>query len=458
MKTMQNSDKPDDRLSEQERGQNGEPGPEPRKSDGPQQDNRPQKAVKKPENQRPQPYLTKSGKLDNVCYDIRGENVLLARQMEEDGHRIYQLNTGNTYPFGFNAPEEIIQDVIHNIPKGQGYISSKGLFPARKAIMQESQILGIQDIDIEDIYMGNGASELINMALQALLNNGDEVLIPCPDYPLWTACTSLAGGLAVHYLCDESNGWLPDLDDIRSKISARTKALVVINPNNPTGAVYPKETLLRLLEIAREYKLLVFADEIYQKITFNGIQVPPIASLCEDLFVITFNGLSKAYRLPGFRVGWMILSGHGKRYAADFIEGLDILSSMRLCSNVPGQYAVQTALGGYQSIGDLLLPQNRLNRQREYCYKRILEIPGLSSTEPEGALYFFPKLDKEIYQVEDDAVFARELLREKKIFLVQGTGFNQKDHQHFRITFLPPVFDLEIIFDGIADFLAHYND
>ena len=404
------------------------------------------------------PRFTKSQKLDNVCYEIRGENTILAQQMAEEGHHIYQLNTGNTYPFGFEAPEEIIQDVLHNTPKAQGYITSKGLFSARKAVMQECQLLGIHGVGTEDIYMGNGVSELIGMSLQALLNNGDEVLVPCPDYPLWTACTSLAGGLAKHYLCDESNDWLPDLDDIRSKISLRTKALVLINPNNPTGAVYHKEILLELLEIARQHKLLVFADEIYQKITFSGVQSTPLASLCDDLFIITFNGLSKAYRLPGFRVGWMILSGYGKRYARDFIEGLDILSSMRLCANVPSQYAVQTALGGYQSIADLLLPQSRLNQQLEYCHQRIQEIPGLSCVRPKGALYFFPKLDERIYSVSNDEIFACELLRSKKIFLVQGSGFNLKDQQHFRITFLPPVFDLETIFNGIVDFLAHYND
>ncbi len=385
------------------------------------------------------------------------KNMRLAQQMAEDGHRIYQLNTGNTYPFGFEAPEEIIQDVLHNTPKAQGYITSKGLFSARKAVMQDCQLLGIERVDTEDIYMGNGVSELINMTLQALLNDGDELLIPCPDYPLWTACTSLAGGVARHYICDESNDWCPGLDDIRSKIGTRTKALVVINPNNPTGAVYPKETLLELLEIARQHRLLVFADEIYQKITFDGVKSEPLTSLCEDLFIITFNGLSKAYRLPGFRVGWMILSGHEKDIARDFIEGLDILSSMRLCSNVPSQYAVQTALGGHQSIEDLLLPHSRLNQQSEYCYQRIQNILGLSCAKPKGALYFFPKLQKEYYCIENDEAFACALLRDKKIFLVQGTGFNLQDHQHFRITFLPPVFDLEQIFDGIADFLARYH-
>ncbi|MEM9424363.1 MAG: pyridoxal phosphate-dependent aminotransferase [Spirochaetota bacterium] len=382
----------------------------------------------------------------------------LAQRMTEEGHHIYQLNTGNTYPFGFEAPEEIIRDVLHNAPQSQGYIASKGLFSARKAVMQECQLLGIQGVDTEDIYMGNGVSELISIALQALLNNGDEVLIPCPDYPLWTACTSLAGGRPRHYLCDESNDWQPDLDDIRSKINSRSKALVIISPNNPTGTVYSEETLRELLEIARENRLLVFSDEIYQKITFHHITSTPLASLCDDVFIITFNGLSKAYRLPGFRVGWMILSGHGKHYATDFIEGLDILSSMRLCSNVPSQYAVQTALGGYQSVADLLLPQNRLNQQLEYCHRRIAEIPGLSCVKPKGALYFFPKLDEKIYPVPDDEVFACDLLCDKKIFLVQGTGFNIKDSQHFRITFLPPVFDLEVIFDRLADFLAHYND
>ena len=402
--------------------------------------------------------IVKSSKLDDVCYDIRGETMRLAQQMEEEGHKVYHLNTGNTYPFGFSAPDEIIQDVIHNAPKSQGYIDAKGLFSARKAVMQECQLFGISGVGTQDIYMGNGVSELIQIALQAMLNNGDQILIPCPDYPLWTACTSLAGGVPIHYLCDEKNGWLPDMDDVRAKIGAKTKGLVVINPNNPTGAVYPKELLLGLLELAREHRLVVFADEIYQKITFDEAQASPLASLCDDLFIISFNGLSKSYRLPGFRVGWMILSGHGKRYAGDFIEGLDILSSMRLCANVPSQHAVQTALGGYQSVGDLVLPHNRLYEQREYCYERICAIPGLSCVRPKGALYFFPKLDADYYAVADDEAFARRLLLEKKIFLVQGTGFHQPDSQHFRITFLPPVFDLEVIFDGIADFLAHYND
>ncbi len=409
------------------------------------------------QNSQSQHSWQKSHKLDNVCYEIRGENMRLAQQMAEEGQHIYQLNTGNTYPFGFSAPEEIIKDVLHNTPKAQGYIASKGLFSARKAIMQECQLMGIHGVDTEDIYMGNGVSELIHMALQALLNNGDEVLIPCPDYPLWTACTSLAGSVPRHYRCEESNHWWPDLDDIHRNITTRTKALVIINPNNPTGSVYPRELLVALLDIAREHKLLVFADEIYQKITFGDARALPLASLCDDLFIITFNGLSKAYRLPGFRVGWMILSGHGKRYARDYIEGLDILSSMRLCSNVPAQYAVQTALGGHQSIPDLLLPESRLNQQREYCHQRIQQIPGLSCVKPKGALYFFPKLDENLYPIANDETFACDLLRETKVLLVQGTGFNLPDQQHFRITFLPPVFDLEVIFDNIAGFLAGYN-
>lgn len=398
----------------------------------------------------------KSQKLENVCYDIRGENLLLAQRMQEEGHKIYHLHTGNTYPFGFTAPEEIIQDVLHNLPTSQGYINSKGLYSARKAIMQECQLLNIRDVGIEDIYLGNGVSELINMALQALLDTQDEVLIPSPDYPLWTACTTLSGGTPIHYRCDEDNDWLPNLDDIRSKISKRTKALLIITPNNPTGSVYPESHLREMLQIAREHGLLVFADEIYQKITFHDTPAKPVASLCSDLFIITFNGLSKAYRLPGFRAGWMILSGN-KHFAKDYIEGLDILSNMRLCSNVPVQHAIQTALGGHQSVRDLTQPSERLHQQLEYSYERLRNIPGVSCVKPKGALYLFPRFDTEYFPFQSDEIFVRDLLLEKKILLVQGTGFNYSTPDHVRMTFLPHLYDLEIIFDALEEFLLSYR-
>ena len=402
------------------------------------------------------PEIKQSEKLGMVCYDIRGPVLERAKQLEEEGHRILKLNIGNPAPFGFEAPDEIIQDVIRNLSNAQGYSDSKGLFSARKAIMQECQQLQIKGVDINDIYLGNGVSELIVMAMQALLNNGDEVLIPAPDYPLWTAAVSLAGGTPVHYVCDEAADWFPDIKDIEKKIIANTKAIVIINPNNPTGAVYSKEILEDLIRVARKHKLVVFSDEIYSKILYDDARHIPIASLCDDLFFITFNGLSKAYRLAGFRSGWMILSG-AKDKAENYIEGLEILSNMRLCANVPAQFAVQTALGGYQSINDLVCEGGRLRRQRDLAFELITAIPGVSCVKPQAALYMFPRLDPSIYPIEDDRLFFLELLRETRVMLVQGTGFNWSAPDHFRIVFLPHEDDLREAIGRVARFLAGYR-
>lgn len=380
--------------------------------------------------------IRQSDKLSKVCYDIRGPVLEEAKRLEEEGHRILKLNIGNPAPFGFEAPDEIIQDVIRNLSNAQGYSDSKGLFSARKAIMQECQQLQIKGVDIDDIYLGNGVSELIVMAMQALLNNSDEVLIPAPDYPLWTAAVSLAGGTPVHYVCDEAADWFPDIKDIEKKITANTKAIVIINPNNPTGAVYSKEILEDIIRVARKHKLVIFSDEIYSKILYDDANHIPIASLCDDMFFITFNGLSKAYRLAGFRSGWMILSG-AKDKAENYIEGLEILSNMRLCANVPAQFAVQTALGGYQSINELIMPGGRLREQRDLAWNLITAIPGVSCVKPKGAIYMFPKLDPQVYPVKDDAKFVFDLLEKEKILLVQGSAFNVTDSQHFRIVFLP---------------------
>ncbi|MES3006342.1 MAG: pyridoxal phosphate-dependent aminotransferase [Pseudomonadota bacterium] len=380
--------------------------------------------------------IRQSDKLSKVCYDIRGPVLEEAKRLEEEGHRILKLNIGNPAAFGFEAPDEIIQDVIRNLSNAQGYSDSKGLFSARKAIMQECQKLEISGVDIGDIYLGNGVSELIVMAMQALLNNGDEVLLPAPDYPLWTAAVSLAGGTPVHYVCDEAADWFPDLKDMEKKITPNTKALVIINPNNPTGAVYSKEVLLDIVKFARKHKLVIFSDEIYSKILYDDAVHIPIASLCDDLLVVTFNGLSKSYRLAGFRSGWMILSG-AKDKAENYIEGLEILSNMRLCANVPAQFAVQTALGGYQSINELILPGGRLREQRDLAWNMISQIPGVTCVKPKGAIYMFPKLDPEMYPVKDDAKFIYDLLEREKILLVQGSAFNIKDKNHFRIVFLP---------------------
>lgn len=400
--------------------------------------------------------IEQSHKLDNVCYDIRGPILEEAKRLEEEGHRILKLNIGNPAPFGFNAPDEILQDVIHNLANAQGYSDSKGLFSARKAIMQECQKLNIPDIDIEDIYLGNGVSELITMSMQALLNNDDEVLIPAPDYPLWTASVSLAGGNPVHYVCDESADWFPDIDDISSKISPKTRALVLINPNNPTGSVYSKEILLELIDVARKNDLIIFADEIYSKIIYDDAEFLPLASLCNDVFIVSFNGLSKSYRLAGFRAGWMILSGPKKK-AENYIEGLDILTNMRLCANVPAQFAIQTALGGYQSINELILPGGRLKQQRDVCWELITAIPGVSCVKPRGAIYMFPKLDPEIYNIKDDMALVLDILNQEQILLVQGSAFNIQDNDHLRLVFLPREDELTDAVGKISRVLEKYR-
>ncbi|MCB1664536.1 MAG: pyridoxal phosphate-dependent aminotransferase [Pseudomonadales bacterium] len=400
--------------------------------------------------------IKQSDKLHQVCYDIRGPVLEEAKRLEEEGHRILKLNIGNPAPFGFAAPDEIIQDVIRNLANAQGYSDSKGLFSARKAIMQECQQIGIQGVDIDDIYLGNGVSELIVMAMQALLNNGDEVLIPAPDYPLWTAAVSLGGGTPVHYVCDEASDWFPDIKDIESKITSHTKAIVIINPNNPTGSVYSKEILEDIVRVARKHQLIIFSDEIYSKILYDDAVHIPIASLCDDLLVATFNGLSKSYRLAGFRSGWMILSGDKER-ASDYIEGLEILSNMRLCANVPAQFAVQTALGGYQSINELILPGGRLREQRDVAWQLITQIPGVTCVKPRGAIYMFPKLDPAMYPIKDDAKFVLELLEREKILLVQGSAFNIEDPNHFRIVFLPTVDVLQQAIGKIGHFLQRGN-
>src|SRR5574340_1147562 len=398
----------------------------------------------------------KSAKLANVCYDIRGPVLARARQMEEDGHRIIKLNIGNPAPFGFEAPEEITQDVIHNLPNAAGYSDSKGLFAARKAIMHYSQEKNIRDVQLDDIYIGNGVSELIVMAMQALLNTGDEVLVPAPDYPLWTAAVTLAGGVPRHYLCDEQAGWLPDLDDIRGKISPNTRAIVLINPNNPTGALYPVELLQEIVEIARQHQLIIYADEIYDKVLYDGNVHTSIASLADDVLFVTFNGLSKNYRAAGYRAGWLVVSGE-KRHAQDYIEGLTMLASMRLCSNVPAQYGIQTALGGYQSINDLVAPTGRLCRQRDLAWQLLTEIPGVSCVKPQGAMYLLPRLDPKMCPIADDQEFILELLLEEKVLLVQGSGFNWPHPDHFRVVFLPNADDLTEAIARVARFLDHYR-
>ncbi len=400
--------------------------------------------------------LSKSAKLANVCYDIRGPVLARAKQLEDEGHRIIKLNIGNLAPFGFEAPEEIVVDVIHNLRDASGYSESQGMFAARKAIMHYTQQKKIGGVGIDDIYVGNGVSELIVMCMQALLNNGDEVLVPAPDYPLWTAAVSLSGGAPRHYVCDEGSDWLPDLDDIRAKVTPRTRALVVINPNNPTGALYPEPVLLELIEIARQHNLVVFADEIYDKTLFDGVRHTSIASLADDVLFVTMNGLSKNYRACGYRAGWMVVSGE-KRHAQDYIEGLTILASMRLCSNVPGQWAIQTALGGYQSIDELIAPDGRLTRQRDLAWEMLTSIPGVSCVKPKAALYLFPRLDPKIYPIRDDQKFILELLEEEKVLVVQGSGFNWPSPDHLRIVFLPHEDDLKDAFGRIERFLGHYR-
>ena len=400
--------------------------------------------------------IEQSHKLDNVCYDIRGPVLEEAKRLEEEGHQILKLNIGNPAAFGFKAPDEILYDVIHNLANAQGYSDSKGIYSARKAIMQECQALQITGVEIDDIYLGNGVSELITMAMQALLNDGDEVLLPAPDYPLWTAAVSLSGGNPVHYICDEAADWFPAIEDIKSKINDRTRALVIINPNNPTGAVYSREILLEIIALARKHHLILFTDEIYSKIIYDDAQFIPLASLCDDLFIVSFNGLSKSYRLAGFRSGWMILSGP-KQNATSYIEGLEILTNMRLCANVPAQFAIQTALGGYQSINELILPGGRLKEQRDIAWELLNQIPGVSCVKPKGAIYLFPRLDPGIYKIEDDIALVLDILDQENILVVQGSAFNMPDKQHLRLVFLPREDELKRAIPQIGHVLEQYR-
>lgn len=400
--------------------------------------------------------IEKSEKLHGVCYDIRGPVLDHALRLEEEGHRILKLNIGNPAPFGFEAPDEIMQDVIANLRSAQGYCESHGLFSARKAIMHETQLLGIPNIAIDDIYLGNGVSELIVMSMQALLNNGDEMLVPSPDYPLWTAAVNLGGGNAVHYTCDEQSDWFPDIDDIKSKITDKTRGIVVINPNNPTGAVYSQELLEQIVELARQHNLVIFADEIYSKVLYDGTEFIPMARLAQDVLCVSFNGLSKSYRLAGFRSGWMIISG-AKQYAGGFIEGINMLSSMRLCANVPAMLAVQTALGGYQSINELILPGGRLREQRDLAWSMLNDIPGVSCVKPKGAMYLFPKIDLNVHKLKNDQQFVQDFLIQEKVLLVEGTAFNWKSPDHFRIVFLPRVDELGKAIDRLGVFLDKYK-
>ncbi|MBK9154862.1 MAG: pyridoxal phosphate-dependent aminotransferase [Chloracidobacterium sp.] len=401
--------------------------------------------------------VNKSQKLADVFYDIRGPVLDLAQKMEEEGQHIIKLNIGNLAAFGFEPPDEIVQDMIRNLPQTAGYTDSKGLFAPRRAVVNYCQEKGIAGVTVEDVYLGNGASELIVMSLNALVDTGDEILVPAPDYPLWTGSVSLSGGRPIHYLCDEESDWLPDLDDIRQKITPRTRGIVVINPNNPTGALYPPAMLEEIVEIARRHQLIVFADEIYDKTLYDGNAHTSIASIADDVLFLTFNGLSKNYRSCGYRAGWMIVSGD-KRNAGDYIEGLNMLASMRLCSNTPGQLAIQTALGGYQSINELVAPGGRLLRQRDRSYDLLTQIPGVSVVKPKAALYMFPKLDPQMYPIKDDQQFAYELLSEEKVLIVQGTGFNWPRHDHFRLVFLPNVDDLHEAIGRIARFLERYRE
>ncbi len=400
--------------------------------------------------------IQKSKKLADVCYDIRGPVLEKARQMEDEGHRIIKLNIGNLAVFGFDPPDEIVQDMIRNLHQAAGYTDSKGMFAPRKSVMHYTQEKEIAGVTIDDIYLGNGASELIVMSMNALLDSGDEVLVPAPDYPLWTAAVSLSGGRPVHYVCDEASGWMPDIEDIKKKITSHTRAIVVINPNNPTGALYPLEILQQLVEVARQHQLIVFADEIYDKTLYDGEIHTSIASLADDVLFITFNGLSKNYRSCGYRAGWMAVSGE-KRHAKDYIVGLDMLASMRLCSNAPGQFAIQTALGGYQSIDDLVAPNGRLTKQRDLAHRLLTSIPGVTCVKPKAALYMFPRLDPKMYPIVDDQDFAQELLIEEKVLIVQGTGFNWIAPDHFRVVFLPNAENLTEAMGRIARFLDGYR-
>ena len=400
--------------------------------------------------------IKKSHKLDSVCYDIRGPVHREARRLEEDGHKILKLNIGNPAPFGFDAPEEIVQDMIHNVPLSQGYSDSRGLFSGRKAVMQYSQQKGIANVDIDDVYLGNGASELIVMSMQALINNDDEVLIPAPDYPLWTAAVSLSGGNPVHYICDEESDWYPDIADIKSKISNKTRGIVLINPNNPTGAVYPKEILESIIEVARANDLIIFSDEIYDKIVYDEAVHISTASLCDDVLCLTYNGLSKAYRVAGFRAGWMIVSG-AKAHARDYIEGIELLASMRLCSNVPGQHAIQTALGGYQSITEFVVPTGRLYQQRDLAHSMLSAMPGISCVKPKGAMYLFAKMDQKKFNISDDEKMVLDLLKQEKILIVHGSAFNWPQPDHFRVVFLPRVDELTKAMNAMERFFSSYK-
>lgn len=398
----------------------------------------------------------KSSKLDNVLYDVRGPVVEEANRMEEAGKQVLKLNIGNPAPFDFHAPEEVILDMIQNIRSSQGYSNSRGIFAARKAIMQYCQLKKLPNVAINDIYTGNGVSELINLAMQALLNEGDEILIPSPDYPLWTATATLSGGRVVHYVCDEQAEWYPDMDDIRGKITDRTKAIVIINPNNPTGALYPREVLEELVKIAREHKLIIFSDEIYDRLVMDGLEHVSIASLAPDLFCVTFNGLSKSHMIAGFRIGWMVLSGP-KDYAKGYIEGINMLSSMRLCSNVPAQSIVQTALGGYQSVNEYLIPGGRIYEQREYIYQALNDIPGITAVKPKAAFYIFPKIDAAKFNIVNDEQFALDFLRQKRVLVVQGSGFNWAQPDHFRVVYLPHRRELEQAVEKLTGFLSTYR-
>ena len=398
----------------------------------------------------------KADKLENVLYDVRGPVMDEAVRMEEHGLNILKLNIGNPAPFGFNAPEEVIQDMRDNIIHSQGYSDSRGIFAARKAIMQYAQIKKIPNVTMKDIYTGNGASELIQLSLNALLNNGDEVLVPSPDYPLWTACTNLAGGKAVHYICDEQSDWYPDIQDIESKVTPKTKALVIINPNNPTGALYPKEILEQLVDIARRHELVLFSDEMYDRLVMDGLEHISTASLAPDLFCVTFSGLSKSHMACGFRVGWMILSGN-KEIAKDYMAGINMLSNMRLCSNVPGQSVIQTALGGYQSVNEYIVPGGRVYEQRDFIYKALNDIPGISAVKPKAAFYIFPKIDTKKFNILDDQQFALDFLREKRVLIVPGSGFNWKQPDHFRVVYLPRIEILEEACGNLRSFLETYR-
>ncbi|MBF0806183.1 MULTISPECIES: pyridoxal phosphate-dependent aminotransferase [unclassified Streptococcus] len=401
-------------------------------------------------------FFEKSQKLEHVAYDIRGPVLEEAMRMRANGEQILRLNTGNPAEFDFKAPDEVIQDLILNARQSEGYSDSKGIFSARKAVMQYSQLKGIPNVDIEDIFIGNGVSELIVMSMQGLLDNGDEVLVPMPDYPLWTAAVSLGGGKPVHYVCDEEANWYPDMDDIRSKITERTKAIVVINPNNPTGSLYPREVLEDIVQIAREHNLIIYADEIYDRLVMDGKEHIAIASLAPDLFCVSMNGLSKSHRIAGFRVGWMVLSGE-KKHVRGYIEGLNMLANMRLCSNVLAQQVVQTSLGGYQSVDELLLPGGRIYEQRNFMYEAVNAIPGLSAVKPSAGLYLFPKIDRNMYKIDDDEQFVLDFLKQEKVLLVHGRGFNWKEPDHFRIVYLPRVEELAQVQEKMERFLAQYR-